>query len=42
MLCSVLCGGGGDVLPTARATEVSIQRLQVLPWKLYPSLVDLQ
>lgn len=34
---SVLCGGA-DVLPIPHATEVSVQHLQVLLWKLYPSL----
>lgn len=41
MLHCVLCGGGGDVLPAPGATEVSVQHLQVLPWKLYPSVVSL-
>lgn len=41
MLHSVLWGNGGDIFPTPGAAEVSLQRLQVLPWKLYPSLVDL-
>lgn len=41
--CASLCfvWRGGDVLPTPRATEVSVQDLQVFPRKLYPSLVDL-
>lgn len=40
VLHCVLCGGGGDVLLIPHASDVSVQHLQVLPWKLYPSLAD--